>query len=121
MMWVFVMTFIVFPGAMDTTYYNFMTGMSNELSWFFLLNSSIFNIFDTIGRKAGGSPKFNWANKIIITISASRVIWFATFLLVAFQVGPSWLFNSDWFKILNIMIFSITNGFLATLCAVKAP
>lgn len=121
MMWVFTMTFIVFPGVMDTTYYNFMTGMNNEISWFFLLNSTIFNVFDTIGRKAGGSPKFNWAPKTIKIISYSRIIWLATFLLVAFQVGPAWLFNSDWFKVVNIMAFSITNGFVATLCAVKAP
>ncbi len=121
MMWVFVLTFTVFPGAMDTTYYKFMSGMHNEVSWFFLLNSTIFNVFDTVGRKAGGSPRFNWANKVIIGISASRIVFLATFLLVAFQVGPVWLFNSDWFKISNIIIFSVTNGFVATLTAVKAP
>ena len=27
----------------------------------------------------------------------------------------------DWFIILNLALFSITNGYVSTLCAVKAP
>ena len=38
-------------------------------------------------------------------------------------MAPSWLFgdNADWFKILNMVLFSLTNGYLSTMCCVKAP
>jgi len=116
------LTFIVFPAAVDDSSYSFMQGMNNELSWYFLLNGTIFNVFDTVGRKTGAVPKLlEMTPKAIISVSASRIIFLATFLLVAFQVGPGWLFNSDWFKILNIMVFSFMNGFVGTICAIKAP
>jgi hypothetical protein len=83
-MWLMVSTFIVFPGAMDTTNYDFLAGVSNELSWFYLLNSTIFNVFQTIGRKTGGSQRFQCSNKKIVGISISRIYFFASFLLIAF-------------------------------------
>lgn len=42
-------------------------------------------------------------------------------LLITFDVAPSWLFSGDWFIILNLVLFSVSNGYLSTLCAVKAP
>lgn len=53
--------------------------------------------------------------------SASRIIFIATFLLTDFQVPPTWLFGLDWFKVLNLVLFSFTNGYLSGLCAIKAP
>lgn len=50
-----------------------------------------------------------------------RTIFVATFLLVSFDVAPEWLFSADWFIIVNLVLFSITNGYVSTLCAVKAP
>ena len=42
-------------------------------------------------------------------------------LLITFDVPPSWLFSGDWFIIVNMIFFSVSNGYLSTLCAVKAP
>ena len=42
----------------------------------------------------------------------------ATFLLVSFDVS---FFKDDWFVIINVVLFSISNGYISTLCAVKAP
>lgn len=122
MMFVFIVTFITFPGAMDASYYPFLEKYGeNELSWYFLLNSTFFSVFDTIGRKSGGLPFFNLENKTINVLSFTRVFFIATFILVAFKVGPSWSFDSTWFKIFNIAVFSFSNGFVSTICAVKAP
>ena len=46
-----------------------------------------------------------------------------TAFLIAFNVPPVWLFGyeADWFKILNMIIFAFSNGYVSTLCAVKAP
>lgn len=54
-------------------------------------------------------------------MSTMRTLFIATFLLIAFDVAPSALFSSDWFFITNLALFSISNGYVSTLCAVKAP
>lgn len=54
-------------------------------------------------------------------MSLMRTIFVVTFLLVSFDVAPAWLFPADWFIIVNLVLFSITNGYVGTLCAVKAP
>ena len=54
-------------------------------------------------------------------MSGVRTIFIVTFLLIAFEVSPGWLFRADWFKIVNFAIFAFTNGYTSTLCAVKAP
>lgn len=81
----FITTFSVFPGVMDSSYYPFLNSFgSSELSWYFLINSTIFNIGDTIGRKVGGHPFFMLQNKTIIILTAFRCIFIATLFLVVF-------------------------------------
>jgi len=83
--------------------------------------NTIFSIFDTVGRKMGGVKFFDQSPNGVKVLSGSRVLFVATFYLIAFQVGPQWLFVSDWFIILNMCLFAFTNGYVSTLCAVKAP
>ena len=73
------------------------------------------------GRYIGGSPCADLKRITVLVLSALRTIFIGTFLLVAFEVPPAWLFCSDWFKITNYALFSFTNGYTGTLCAVKAP
>ena len=61
------------------------------------------------------------SNRTIKILSIMRTLFLVTCLLVAFDVAPAALFSSDWFIILNLILFSITNGYVSTLCAVKAP
>jgi solute carrier family 29 (equilibrative nucleoside transporter), member 1/2/3 len=35
-----------------------------------------------------------------------------------FQVS---FFDSDWFKLLNVAAFALTNGYFGNLCTIKAP
>lgn len=83
--------------------------------------NTIFSIFDTVGRKMGGWKSFDISIKSIKVVTAGRIIFVGSFYLIAFQVGPDWLFISDWFCILNMVLFSFSNGYTSTLCAVKAP
>ena len=53
--------------------------------------------------------------------SGLRSLFILPFLLIAFEVGPDWLFNADWFKLANFCYFSFTNGHIGSLCAIKAP
>jgi hypothetical protein len=123
LVYVFIVTFVLFPGASEDTYFNFFTkrDIKNSESWFDLLVVFMFNICDTIGRYLGGLKYFDLSVTKVKMMSAMRTVFFATFLLVAFEVPPAWLFNVDWFKVLNIVLFSLSNGYVSTLCAVKAP
>lgn len=69
----------------------------------------------------GGQPKLILSNKIIKIGSALRTLFLVTMLLIAFDVPPAGLFSSSWFIILNLMLFAFTNGYISTLCSVKAP
>lgn len=76
----------------------------------------IFNVFDTVGRYMGGAPMFTLPDKVVLILTYSRTLFLATFLLIAFHVSPSWLFgdNADWFKIFNMILFALSNGFVST-------
>jgi hypothetical protein len=53
----------------------------------------------------------------------ARTIFIVTSFLIVYDVSPSWLFgeNADWFKLTNMALFALTNGYIGTLLAVKAP
>jgi Nucleoside transporter len=82
---------------------------------------TIFNVFDTVGRYFGGIEAFTIQNKWVNYNSYARVVFIATFLLTDFVAPPTWLWDADWFKITNLVLFAFSNGYIGTLCAVKAP
>ena len=120
LIYVFVLTFICYPALSTTSSLNFMSGINNYDSWYFTFMQGIFNAFDTVGRYMGGVECLILSNRLVKLLSALRTIFLVTFLLVAFDVAPT-LFSADWFIILNLTLFSISNGYVSTLCAVKAP
>jgi equilibrative nucleoside transporter 1/2/3 len=69
-----------------------MLSLKNVLSWFNLFMTTVFNIMDTVGRKLGGMKAFDLDGRNIKILSIARVIFILTFLLVAFEVAPTWLF-----------------------------
>lgn len=50
-----------------------------------------------------------------------RLAFWPLMLAIDFEVAPEALFGADWLKILDLAGFAFTNGWLGTLCAVKAP
>lgn len=50
-----------------------------------------------------------------------RTLFIIPCLLIAFEVGPDWLFNSDWFKLLNLSLIAFTNGWLSSVICIKTP
>ena len=119
--YVFTLTFLCFPALADDSYFKFLSGNSEEASWYNLISVLIFNSSDLTGRYIGGSSCADLKRKTVLFMAAFRTIFILTFLLVAFEVSPVWLFQADWFKILNYALFSFTNGYTSTLCAIKAP
>jgi len=51
----FCLTFMVFPGLVQDTNFNFLEGWAHEESWFVLSTLTLFNVWDTVGRMAA-----NW-------------------------------------------------------------
>jgi hypothetical protein len=118
-----IVTLMLFPGATADSYFNFILKLNlpNPESWYQLLVVFIFNVFDTIGRWAGGQEIFDLKIRTVKIGSYARVVFIATFLITDFALPPIWIWNADWFKVLNLVLFATTNGYLGTLCAVKAP
>ena len=114
----FTLTFIVFPAVVQDTALKFMGGWKNEDSWFNLFTLTLFNIWDTVGRSAASVTCMNLPRKMTLILNYARIIFVLTFLLTAFEVGPSWLFYSDWFILLNLSLFAFTNGWLSSLCVI---
>ena len=81
----------------------------------------VFNVSDTTGRYLGGTPCMATSRKSTLIGAALRLLFFATFIPIAYDTKPYFIFGEDWFKILNTFIFGITNGFFSTRCAILAP
>ena len=74
-----------------------------------------------MGRFAGGLKYFDLKIRNVKVGSYARLVFVATFLLTDFEAPPQWLWNVDWFKVLNLVLFAFSNGYIGTLCAVKVP
>ena len=123
MTYIFVVTLWLFPGTTNDSYFNFVNawGFARTEGWYQLTCVFIFNVGDTIGRFLGGKKWFDLSIRAVNWSSLLRTIFVATFLLVDFQAQPHFLFKDDWFKVSNFFLFSLSNGYISTLCAVKAP
>ena len=60
------------------------------------------------------------SSKMIKALCYARTIFFVAFLLIDFQVQPSFIFSEDWFKLTCILLFFFINGFCVTQCMIKA-
>lgn len=78
------MTFVVFPGFAFDSSVKFLSKLPNEVGWFDLGMNTLFSIFDTLGRKLGGVKKFDMSATAVKVFSATRTIFVATFMLIAF-------------------------------------
>ena len=119
--YVFCLTFICYPALSLDSSLKILYSLANSNGWYTILINTLFSLFDTIGRKMGGLKSLDLNIRTINIASGLRTVFIGTFFLICFEVGPSWLFNSDWFKILNMCLFAWSNGYVSTLCAVKAP
>ena len=122
MLWVFIVTFVIFPGAFYDSSFDMLSSISDKddrNSWYQIINLILFNVFDTIGRFMGG--KFHLSGNTVIGLSVLRSVFIATTILIAYKASPAFIFQEDWFKILNMALFALSNGYVSTQCAIKAP
>ena len=121
--WVFIVTFIVFPAAFFKAGFSFDQGHGNDPTTEKQLDATyvnlIFNLMDTIGRWMGG--KYVLSSRTTIGLSILRTVFIFTTLACAVFAEPAWLFQSDWFRVTNQILFAFTNGYVSTMCMVLAP
>lgn len=111
----------MFPGTTLSTNFDFLgTPTNKELAWFSVLMITCFNIFDTIGRYLGGKIHLLSPNTVFL-LSSSRLIFIPLFVLIQLNASPAWIFQADWFRIVNMALFSLTNGYNSTLLMIYGP
>eukprot|EP00343_Euplotes_focardii_P007156 CAMPEP_0205819138 /NCGR_PEP_ID=MMETSP0206-20130828/1382_1 /ASSEMBLY_ACC=CAM_ASM_000279 /TAXON_ID=36767 /ORGANISM="Euplotes focardii, Strain TN1" /LENGTH=307 /DNA_ID=CAMNT_0053112353 /DNA_START=439 /DNA_END=1362 /DNA_ORIENTATION=+ len=110
----FTITFVVFPGTQLSTTFDFLGNSAADIAWFSVLMITVFNVFDTIGRFAGGSIQVLSPNTVF-GLTITRLIFIPTSVLIQLNYSPDWIFQKDWFRILNMAIFAFTNGYNSTL------
>ena len=118
----FMTTFIIFPGCFLQSSFDFMSSLGDsEFTWYSLFVVIAFNIIDTVGRQAGGICKPS--NCVIYLLGFLRLVFIATtvYIPLAERQGDTSFITSDGFKLANLFLFSISNGFVSTVLAIKAP
>ncbi|CDW71661.1 equilibrative nucleoside transporter [Stylonychia lemnae] len=93
---VYVTTMVCYPGIILQTHFTFIS----DESWFQVAMLSLYSIADIAGR---------FFTKYLST-KPSR-----------FNEDPKELFDSDWFKIINILFIGFGNGFLGTILMMIGP
>ena len=54
-------------------------------------------------------------------LALCRTVFIFTTIAAARQAPPSFLAQADWFRVANVVLFSLSNGFVATQCMMLAP
>ena len=117
---VFINTFIVYPGVSYKTSFDFLKNNKSATTWFVVIMSLLFSVFDTIGRYWAEHYQILKQKKIII-LNLLRSAFILTFILIAKTDTPAWLIGSDWFKIVNMSLFAFTNGYWGTCLMIFGP
>lgn len=123
---VFCVTLSIFPYVTTDTKIEFLNFIDNEdlrYAWTLQILVTVFNVGDTVSRAVRNQPWGNIGDTAALVFTYSGIIFVGTSFLIAFNVGPSWLTgkDGDWFKILNMLLFSFWNGYCGAQCAVKSP
>ena len=117
---IFFTTFVIYPGVSYETSFEFLKSNQSATTWFVIIMSVLFSVFDTTGRYWGEHFQLFNKNRIIVP-TLSRIIFIVTFILIAKTDKPSWLIGADWFKIVNMSLFAFTNGYWGNWLMIYGP
>ena len=117
----FFFTMIIFPGWTNDSYFNFLANTVRPESWYQVTCVTIFSFVECPGAYIANTKWGAISLETAKSTSYYRVIFIVTFVLVAFECPPVWLFGADWFKVTNFCIFAFTLGYHSTMCAKYVP
>ena len=116
----FTITFVVFPGTLLSTRFGFLGESPLDKAWLSVLIITLFNFFDIIGKFTAGLAKI-LSPRTIFILTVFRIVFIPTSIFIKLGYHPTWIFTSDWFRILNIALFSFTNGYSSVLLMTYGP
>ena len=104
----FAIQYSFFPGIMFVNEPTFFT----NFSWFVISVVTFHSVLDTIGRYIGGRFPTLVPKDRYLLACLSRFIFVPLYLLTFYDIS---FFNSNWFIIVNLLLFSISCGYLSTI------
>jgi len=111
-----MITYIVVPGLALRTQLN----ITHSLSWTAVIFTGLFHVFDTAGRLL--VQKFAiFSDKFALITALIRIPFVFTFIAVSKGWPPNWLFGSDLFKMINMILFATTFGYSCSILIVYTP
>lgn len=111
---IYVQTFMVFPGL----------GLQKDISslnkaWSTTLLILMYNIGDFMGKYFCSMR--NYYNKVsIIVLILGRFLFFVSFIAIVLEPNATAI-NTDWFAIVNMWLFALSNGYATSAVMVLAP
>ena len=82
---------------------------------------SLYSVADIAGRFFTKYIAKKPSRTMINLVSLIRLICIYTSLMIGFNEEPKELFDTDWFKIVNIIFIGFGNGFLGTILMMIGP
>ena len=120
-------TFIVFPRIITRTNLHFIDLLvedkQRQVTWTFWFFLFLMNLSDTLGKWIAGRTFASTSDRLGYILTYLRFIFLLTCNLIKFQLGPDWLLGpiqGDWFKLLNLILFGVSNGFCLSIMAIKS-
>jgi len=111
----YIQTFLVFPGVALMKQLDFVGGGA----WSALILIFSLNFGDTVGKMMTGYR--NLYNKYSIAgMVAFRFLFFINFIILAKNQSTSFI-NTDWFAVLNMLVFTFMNGFHTSSLFIMGP
>jgi hypothetical protein len=116
-----MVTLAIFPGTFFLSHFRFMKTLDKkEFTYYSLIVILTFNVCDTIGRKAAGM--YQCPAKMAYFLSFIRIGFLATTCLIAKdELSDNPFLESDAFKVVNLVLFALLNGYVGTVLAIIAP
>lgn len=110
----FIVTMLIFPGAFFDQHLSFMMKLGDsQFTWYSISAILVFNILDTFGRWV--AEKIDIMNDQVIRGCANRFLFvILTVLITFYDVEENLILENDVFKVINLIFFALTNGYLST-------
>lgn len=74
---------------------------------------------DTLGRFLAG--KYLLSPKVTVILAVIRTAFVFTTLFTATHADPGEIFRADWFRLINLFLFSLSNGYVSTNAIILGP
>lgn len=116
----YFITFLIFPGTMLATKFDFLNNNKSRQSWFDIIMISLHAFIDTFGRYMA-SVYVAFTKDTVLYLTLSRLAHIPQSIAIQLALPPGWLFQADWFRLLNVVLFSFTQGYNTALVMMFGP